>query len=45
MSGYLVAYCVALSSMFAGAAVVHNYYKPSLVLPKQGDREDSGTSK
>lgn len=31
--GHVLAYFVAITSMLAGAAVVHNYYKPSLVLP------------
>ena len=31
--GHVLAYFVAITSMLAGAAVVHNYYRPSLVLP------------
>ena len=33
LMGHVLAYFVAITSMLAGAAVVHNYYKPSLVLP------------
>jgi hypothetical protein len=31
--GHLTAYCVAIASLLTGAAVVHNLYKPNLVLP------------
>ena len=31
--GFLLAYAVGIASMLAGAAVVHNIYKPNLVLP------------
>ncbi len=31
--GHITAYAVAVVSLLAGAAVVHNLYKPSLVLP------------
>ena len=33
--GYLLAYTVAIASMLAGAAVVHNIYAPDLVSIKQ----------
>ena len=33
LMGHVLAYFVAITSMLAGAAVVHNYYQPSLVLP------------
>ena len=32
--GFLLAYAVGIASMLAGAAVVHNIYKPNLVLPQ-----------
>ena len=31
--GHVTAYAVAVVSLLAGAAVVHNLYKPSLILP------------
>jgi len=40
--GHLTAYCVAIASLLAGAAVVHNVYKPSLVLPLDKKPESEG---
>ena len=40
--GFLLAYAVGIASMLAGAAVVHNIYKPNLVLPKpKNEKKDT----
>lgn len=41
--GFLLAYAVGIASMLAGAAVVHNIYKPNLVLPQIEKNEKKDT--
>ncbi|GAQ88681.1 hypothetical protein KFL_004510080 [Klebsormidium nitens] len=41
MRTYLVSYAVAMGSLLAGAAVVHNVYRPDLTIPGYSEESEA----